>query len=66
MQFTDFTDFARALEDTSYKPVPENWLIAIGDVVGSTPAIAAGRYKDVNLAGAATIAAIQNACPGAD
>ena len=66
MQFPAFNDFVLALDGSNYKPVPDDWLIAIGDVIGSTPAIAAGRYKDVNLAGAATIAAIQNACPGAD
>ena len=66
MQFTAFTEFADALLDESYQPVPDDWLIAIGDVIGSTPAIAAGRYKDVNLAGAATIAVIQNACANLD
>ncbi len=66
MQFPAFSEFAKALDASSYQRVAEDWLIAIGDVVGSTPAIAAGRYKDVNLAGAATIVAIQNACPGAE
>jgi len=66
VQVPEFTDFASALDSDSYKPVPDDWLIAIGDVAGSTPAIAAGRYKDVNLAGAATIAAVQNACPNVE
>lgn len=66
MSFPAFSDFASALDDKSYQRVADDWLIAIGDVVGSTTAIAAGRYKDVNLAGAATIAAIQNACSGAE
>ena len=52
MQVPEFADFASALDSASYKPVPDDWLIAIGDVAGSTPAIAAGHYKDVNLAGA--------------
>ncbi|MEQ1753595.1 MAG: DUF3095 domain-containing protein [Micropepsaceae bacterium] len=64
MQFPAFSDFATALDEGTYRAVPDDWLIAISDVIGSTPAIAAGRYKDVNLAGAATIAALQNACPG--
>lgn len=63
MQFPDVTDFAKALDDAVYRPVPDDWQIALSDVIGSTAAIEAGRYKDVNLAGAATIAAIQNACP---
>lgn len=58
------SDFAEALEPSNYVGVPGDWLIAVGDVVGSTGAIAAGRYKDVNLAGAATIVGIRNACPG--
>jgi hypothetical protein len=60
--FNAFTDFAAALETKSYAAVPSDWLLAVTDVVQSTPAIAAGRYKDVNLAGAATIAGIVNAC----
>ena len=66
MQVPEFADFASALDSASDKPVPDDRLIAIGDVAGSTPAIAAGRYKDVNLAGAATIAAVQIACLGAE
>ena len=38
--------------------VPDDWFVAVTDVVGSTKAIAAGRYKDVNLIGAAMIPAI--------
>jgi Protein of unknown function (DUF3095) len=56
--------FGEVLDPSSYVRVPDDWLIAVGDVVQSTPAIAAGRYKDVNLAGAATIVAILNACEG--
>jgi hypothetical protein len=56
-------DFADALEAGNYVGVPDEWYIAVGDVVASTAAITAGRYKDVNLAGAATIVAIVNACP---
>lgn len=59
-------DFTQALEPQNYLGVPDDWLIAVSDVVGSTGAISAGRYKDVNLAGAATIAGIQNASPGRD
>ncbi len=32
-------------------PLPDDWWIGVTDVVGSTAAIAAGRYKSVNLAG---------------
>lgn len=43
----------------------DSWL-ACADVRGSTRAIAEGRYKDVNLAGAACITSILNACGRAD
>ncbi len=66
MHPTTVATFADALEPANYVSVPDDWFIALGDVVQSTPAIAAGRYKDVNLAGAATIAGILNACPGKD
>jgi hypothetical protein len=63
---TTVATFAGALELANYVRVPDDWLIAVGDVVQSTPAIAAGRYKDVNLAGAATIVGVLNACTGRD
>ena len=43
----------------------EGWLVC-ADVCMSTKAIAEGRYKDVNLAGAACITAVLNACGRAD
>jgi hypothetical protein len=44
-----------------YVDVPEDWYAVITDVVGSTAAIAAGRYKDVNFLGACSIIAVLNA-----
>lgn len=58
--------FAEALDPANYVSVPSDWFVAVGDVIESTNAIQAGRYKDVNLAGAATIVGILNACPGRD
>jgi hypothetical protein len=57
-----FTDFAAAFDIGRYQPVPDDWWVAVSDVIDSTAAISRGRYKDVNLAGAATIAAVLNAC----
>ena len=57
-----FTDFSAAFDASRYRPVPGSWLVAISDVVDSTAAISRGRYKDVNMAGAATIACVLNAC----
>ena len=44
----------------AYEPVPDGWHVAIADIRGSTKAIEAGRYKDVNMMGAAAIAAVLN------
>ncbi len=47
-----------------YHPVPSDWYVAITDVRGSTKAVAAGRYKDVNALGAASIVAVLNVLDG--
>ena len=44
-----------------YRALPEAWLVGLADVVASTSAVANGRYKAVNLAGAAVISALANA-----
>jgi hypothetical protein len=56
-----FGDFGRLMEPSLYRPLPEGWLIGIADIVRSTDAIANQRYKAVNMAGAAVIAAMTNA-----
>lgn len=56
--------FADAADPSSYAPLPDDWLACVSDVVDSTGAIDDGRYKAVNLAGAATISAISNALDG--
>lgn len=59
-----FARFASLTDPQHYAPVPDDWLIAVTDVVDSSAAIGSGRYKAVNLAGAAAIAAISNALAG--
>lgn len=55
-----------ALADAdAYLPVPDGWIIGAADIVGSTAAIAAGRYKVINTVGAAVISAQINAVKGA-
>lgn len=61
LQTASSPDFAAFLDQSVYQPLPADWLIGVTDVVSSTEAIAAGAYKSVNMAGAATIAAIANA-----
>lgn len=41
--------------------VPKDWCIVIVDIVGSTKAIEAGKYKDVNMIAASSITAVLNA-----
>ena len=52
--FHDFNDFA---DFSAYRSTPDDWVVLAGDIVGSRAAIAAGRYKAVNMLGAAVITA---------
>ena len=54
-------EFRTVLDDAAYQPAPDDWLIAVSDVVGSRKAIANGQYKAVNMAGVAMISALMNA-----
>ena len=60
-ELTAFSDFKEVTADEPFKPLPPDWKVVVADIEGSTQAIEAGRYKDVNTIGAATIAAAQNA-----
>ena len=59
-----FDSFARLADQATYVAVPRGWVVGLADIVQSTEAIAAGRYKEVNTAAAAVIAALSNALPG--
>jgi len=56
--FEEFRSFGAS---DCYAPLPESWWIVITDVENSTEAIEAGRYRDVNAIGAASIIALLNA-----
>jgi Protein of unknown function (DUF3095) len=56
-----FDKFNRIVEPGLYTPLPDGWTLGLADIVGSTGAIAAGRYKSVNMAGASVITAVANA-----
>lgn len=58
--------FERLVEDAAYTPLPSDWAVVLTDVVGSTEAVRAGRYREVNYVGAASIAAVLNASGRAD
>src|SRR5215218_7508245 len=61
---TVFRGFASLMDPKLYSPLPDDWTIGIADIVESTKAIAAQRYKAVNMAGASVIAAVTNALEG--
>ncbi|EJZ19246.1 DUF3095 domain-containing protein (plasmid) [Rhizobium sp. Pop5] len=56
-----FSAFEGVTDAANYRPLPDGWVLALADIVGSTQAIAGGRYKDVNMAGASVISAVLNA-----
>jgi hypothetical protein len=53
--------FSDVIDVSHFRRLPDDWIVAVTDVVGSTRAIAEGRYKAVNMAGAAAISALMNA-----
>lgn len=59
-EITPFTNFSSVLSDDHYKAVPEDWHLVLTDIRGSTKAIEAGRYKQVNMIGAASITCVLN------
>ena len=59
-------DFAIFADGQAYTAFPDDWWVGTSDIVGSTQAVAEGRYKTVNMVGAAVISAQMNAHGGAD
>jgi hypothetical protein len=55
-----FTRFAEVCDPARYVAAPDDWIVVLADIKGSTQAARAGRYKDVNLVGAACITAALN------
>ncbi len=56
--------FRALMDPAQYTPLPADWTVGMADIVQSTRAIAEKRYKAVNMAGAAVIAALTNALEG--
>jgi hypothetical protein len=61
-----FSNFNELIRAEHFRRVPGDWWVVLTDVKGSTQAIQAGRYKDVNRIGAAAIVCAQKALGGAD
>ena len=57
---TSFDNFSQVANIDHYKIVPDDWFVIIADIQGSTRAIGEGRYKEVNMIGAACINAVLN------
>lgn len=57
-------EFASLTDPAAFAPLPEDWHLCCTDIVDSTGLAAAGRYKTVNMVGAAVIAAMRNALAG--
>lgn len=58
---TAFSDMA---DPVHYTGLPDDWVVGTSDIIGSTDAIKAGKYKVVNMIGAAVISAQINAAQG--
>lgn len=56
-----FTEFSDVADVARYRAMPDGWALAVADVVSSGRAIAEGKYKLVNMAGASVITAVLNA-----
>ncbi|MEM7292588.1 MAG: DUF3095 domain-containing protein [Pseudomonadota bacterium] len=52
--------FREVVSANRYQQAPNDWLVVISDIENSTAAIAEGRYKAVNMVGAACINAVLN------
>ena len=67
-EFYDQLPRANAFKDLTnaqnYTRLPDDWLVGTSDIVGSTAAIAKGKYKTVNMIGAAVISAQMNGAKG--
>ena len=61
-----FDDFTKVLDPDIYHTLPDDWWVGTSDIAGSTKAVAAGRYKAVNMVGASVIAAVKNAVGHSD
>ena len=58
---SDFDSFAGIADTERYRPLPDDWIVVVADVEGSTKAIQLGRYKEVNMLGVSVITGVQNA-----
>ncbi|MEQ9260486.1 MAG: DUF3095 domain-containing protein [Roseovarius sp.] len=60
-----YSEFAELSDAERYAALPDDWWIGTSDIKGSTEAVRDGRYKTVNMIGAAVISAQINTHEGA-
>jgi hypothetical protein len=65
-ELPSFTRFSDVADPLRFVPAPDDWRLCCCDVVNSTQAIQQGRYKAVNMMGAACIMAAINAAGGTE
>jgi hypothetical protein len=63
-QLPERAEFEAAVDVQNHAQVPASWHVVLTDVCGSTRAIEAGRYRDVNALGVASIVGVLNAVKG--
>ncbi len=56
-----FDQFGGICSTENYVELPDDWVVLISDIKGSTEAIQNGRYRQVNAVGVASIVAVINA-----
>jgi hypothetical protein len=52
--------FDQVANPAMYRDLPEDWHVMVSDIRGSTVAVEAGRYREVNMAGASSISCLLN------
>jgi hypothetical protein len=60
-ELTVVSTLSETFDNDIYQALPEDWYVVVTDVINSTLAIEAGRYRDINAVGGSTIAAVLNA-----
>ncbi|SLN71841.1 hypothetical protein ROA7450_03967 [Roseovarius albus] len=55
-----FKEFSEIDNPSHFHALPDDWVLLVSDVVNSTSAIENGKYKSVNMVGAASITAVIN------
>ncbi|MGE5517958.1 MAG: DUF3095 family protein [Bacteroidota bacterium] len=67
MRLPTLSDFAgQAFDPARYARLPDDWSVAVADVVASTQLAAQGRDRDVNFIAGAVVAAMAATCGDAD